>query len=243
MPRIRLTDRSFPKLTAGRWLTDYWDVGMKCFGVRVGHNGSKTFVVRYNASGRKRQYTINPYPEWSLADARDKACDLLHAVRHGEDPQAEKKAERQALTFGELAAEYIERHAKRKKRSWKEDERLLRVDLLPHWKHVKAVSIHVRDVIEVLDRIVDRGAPIMANRVKALISKIYNFGIGRDLVDHNPTHGVATPAKAQQRDRVLSEDEIRALWTALDAEEPVMAASFKLRLLTAQRSTEVLTMR
>ena len=83
----------------------------------------------------------------------------------------------------------------------------------------------------------------MANRVKALISKIYAFGMSRDLVDHNPCYAVPMPAKAKQRDRVLTDEEIRSVWAALDAEGVVMAATFKMRLLTAQRGIEVLTMR
>ena len=89
----------------------------------------------------------------------------------------------------------------------------------------------------------DRGSPIMANRTKALVSKIYNFGIARGLVDHDPSHGIPQPAKARQRDRVLSEEEIRRLWRVLDDQGTAMAASFKVRLLTAQRGVEVLTMR
>lgn len=244
MARIRLTHRSIETLTAGKWLTDYWDDRLPGFGVRVAKSGRKTFIVRYSVEGgRKRRLTLGAYPLLSLADARDKAREALTAVARGEDPQGQKKAERRAPTFGELAEIYLERHAKVKKRRWREDERVLRVDLLPHWKRRKAKSIGRQDVSEVLDGIVARGAPIMANRVKALISKIYNFGIGRGIVEHNPCLGVPMPAKAHQRDRVLSAAEIHALWLALDQEEPVMATTFRIRLMTAQRGTEVLTMR
>lgn len=244
MARIRLTHRSIDTLTAGKWLTDYWDDRLPGFGVRVAQSGRKSFIVRYSAAdGRKRRLTLGAYPVLTLADARDKAREALAAVARGEDPQGKKKAERRAPTFGELAKVYLERHAKVKKRRWREDERVLRVDLLPHWKRRKAKSIGRQDVSEVLDGIVARGAPIMANRTKALISKIYNFGIGRGLVEHNPCLGVPMPAKARQRDRVLSEEEIRALWRVLDHEDPVMAATFKMRLLTAQRGVEVLAMR
>lgn len=130
-----------------------------------------------------------------------------------------------------------------KKRTWQDDERNLRVDLLPAWKNRPAESIRRRDVAELLDGIVERGAPILANRVKALTSKIFNVGIGRGLVENNPATGVAMPAKERQRGRVLSEEEIRSLWRALDAEGLVMGASFKLRLLTAQRGDEVLRMK
>ncbi|NJL26714.1 MAG: site-specific integrase [Thermoanaerobaculia bacterium] len=94
-----------------------------------------------------------------------------------------------------------------------------------------------------LDTIVARNAPVMANRTKALISKIYNYGLSRDIVTYNPCFGVPMPTKARQRDRVLSEDEIRAFWRALDHVEPIMAATFRMRLLTAQRGLEVLSMR
>lgn len=243
MPTIRLTQRGIDRLTAGKWLTDFWDQTLPGFGVRVSKTGHKTFVVRYTRDGRKRRITIGPYPAFSLADARDKARELLHAVQRGEDPQAEPVEQQPLVTFGELAADYIENHAKRKKRSWREDQRILRVDLLPHWEARCAAEIDRRDVNDILDLILQRGSPIMANRTKALVSKIYNFGIGRGLVEHNPSLGVPQPAKARQRDRVLTEDEIRAVWRALDEQDSVMAATFKLRLLTAQRGVEVLTMR
>lgn len=72
---------------------------------------------------------------------------------------------------------------------------------------------------------------------------MFNFGIGRDLVEANPCTGVPMPAKARQRDRVLSEEEIRRIWWVLDKQGSAMARSFKLRLITAQRGVEVLMMR
>ncbi len=186
---------------------------------------------------------LGSYPTLSLVDARSQAKKIIGRLARGEDPQADKTAEKGAETFGELAAEYLERHAKVKKRRWQEDDRVLKVDLLPAWRRKKAKNISRRDVGELLDGIVERGAPIMANRVRALISKIYNFGIGRDIVEHNPCLGVPMPAKARQRDRVLTVEEIRSLWRALDHENPVMAATFQMRLMTAQRGTEVLSMR
>ncbi len=200
-------------------------------------------MVRYTANGRRRRVTLGRYPGLKLADARDRAKGNLYAVHRGEDPQGDKEAARNAPTFGELAAEYIERHAKPKKRRWRDDDRMLRVDILPHWKRRPAHTITRRDVSQLLDRIVERGAPIMANHVRALVSKIFNFGIGRDLVEANPCACVPMPAKPRQRDRVLSEEEIRRVWKVLDDEGTPVAVSFKLRLLTAQRGVEVLTMR
>lgn len=243
MPKIRLTHRSIETLKAGKWLTDYWEESLPGFGVRVHHNGRKKFFVRYSANGTRRRMTLGNYPALSLADAREKAKDIIGRIARGEDPQAQKNADRKAETFGEFAAEYLERHAKLKKRGWREDERIIRVNLTPAWKRRKAKSIGRREVSELLDQIVGRGSPIMANRVKALISKIYNFGVSRDIVEYNPCYGVPMPAKPRQRDRVLNDDEIRAVWRALDGFEPTLASTFKMRLLTAQRGIEVLSMR
>lgn len=245
MPKINLTHRGIASLApTDQWLTDYMDESLPGFGVRAHHSGLKVFFVRYaGEDGKRRRIKIGPYPTYSLTEARNKAKDLLGRVARGEDPQAQKVTDRQAITFGQLAHQYLELHAKRKKRRWEEDARILRADLLPAWKRCKAGKIGRRDVSEILDGIVDRGSPIMANRTKALVSKIYAFGMSRDLVDSNPAYGVPMPAKPRQRDRVLNEAEIRAFWQALDHVEPIMAATFKMRLLTAQRGIEILAMR
>ena len=80
----------------------------------------------------------------------------------------------------------------------------------------------------------------MANRVLALVRKMFNFAIERDWLEMNPCHMVKRAAPERQRDRVLSEDDIRACWKALNKENSVIAAVLRLRLLTAQRGGEVL---
>lgn len=103
---------------------------------------------------------------------------------------------------------------------------------------MKAKEITRRDVRNLLEEIAER-APIMANRTLALIRKMYNFAIERDWVEANACQGIKWLAPERQRDRVLSEDEIRRFWAALDEEHPITAALFRLRLLTAQRGGEV----
>ena len=116
--------------------------------------------------------------------------------------------------------------------------------MLPTWRYRKAKDITRRDVREILDVIVDRKAPIMANRTLALARKVFNFGLERDLVESNPCHKIKPPAREGSRGRVLSDDEIRLLWAALDQEESagryLIAAFYRIRLLTAQRGREVL---
>ena len=83
----------------------------------------------------------------------------------------------------------------------------------------------------------------MANRCLAYVRKMYNWALSKDLVEFNPCAGIPRPGKEQQRDLVLSEDEIKAIRKALDKEKPIMAATFRLRLLTAQRGGEVHSIR
>lgn len=242
MPTLRLTDRTIRSLKAGS-RAEYFDSSLPGFGVRVNPTGRKAFVLRYRTAAREHRMTLGTFPALSLATARTRAKVLLGEIAKGGDPAAALAKRKLAGTFAELAALYMERHAKLNKRSWKLDQRMLDRDLLPDWKHRKANEIRRADVTRVLDEIVDRGAPYAANRVRALVSTVFAFGIKRGVVELNPVAGVPRPAPPRSRDRVLTEDEIRRLWAALDAETPLMAAHFRLRLLTAQRGIEVLSMR
>jgi integrase len=155
-------------------------------------------------------------------------------------------ARRKAATFARVAREYLDRHAKPKKRSWREDERILIANVLPRWRARRARDITARDVRRLLDAIVDRGAPIQANRTFALVRRIFNWAAAPDRAlvpqSHNPCRGLERPAFERQRERVLSAAELRAVWKALDAENAATAALFKLYLLTAQRDGELRTM-
>ena len=222
---------------------DYFDERLTGFSLRVSQGGHKSWIVTYRHAGRFRRLTIGPYPRLSLADARREASKALHAAAQGRDPAEEKQIVRLEESFDELAHEYLEKHAKVHKRSWREDQLILKRELLPRWRRVKAKSITRRHVRRILDGIMERGSPIQANRTLALVRKIFNFGMRQDMVEVNPCHGLARPGQERQRDRVLSPDETRKFWKALDRVTPARAAIFKLLLLTAQRVGEVLTMR
>jgi integrase len=211
--------------------------------VRVSNSGRKTWVVLYRHQGRLRRFTIGTLPPLSLAEARENAADVLRAAAHDKDPAGEKKAGRQADSVAELVEIYMERHAKATKRSWQIDQRVLARHVLPVWGSRKVKDIRRRDVISWLDRLMDRGAPIMANRAFEIVRKMFAFAVQRDLIEASPFAGVAKRAEEHPREKVLTEDEIRAVWTAIEAEPPVLSAILKLRLLTAQRGGEVRAMR
>jgi len=93
-----------------------------------------------------------------------------------------------------------------------------------------------------VDQVAER-APVMANRVFEVTRRLYTWAIGKDLVEGNPCVGLSKPSIEAQRDRVLTEDEIRAFWSACDGEPGIIGEAFRLMLVTAQRRGEVLSMR
>ncbi len=238
MPQIKFTDRkiaSLPKPTEGQ--VDYFDQATRGFAIRVSAGGSKSWFTKYVHHPRQRRLTLGQDPAIGLAEARRMALTVKHDLALGIDPAVQRRADREALTFRELAQTYIERHAKAKKRTWKEDERIL-VKYCRPWHERKAADVSRADVVELLHDILSRGAGIMANRVLACLRKTYNFGLRQGLVEANPCHLVDAPAAENERDRVYSPDELKRLWKAF-GKRGLPGQVFKLCLATGQRLREV----
>jgi integrase len=220
--------------------TDYSDSTVTGLVLRVTPAGAKSWCLRYRTtSGQPRRYTLGKAADLSLSKARLKARQALHAVASGHDPSEAKRQGRKARTMGALVEDYLTLHAKVYKRSWRQDEWMLKNEVLPYWKDRKAQDITRRDVRERIEGIVARGVPIVANRVLACIRKVFNFGISRDWVEANPATNIDKPCVEVSRDRVLSDDELRLFWTLCDREPPALAAFLRLRLVTAQRGGEL----
>ncbi|MBN1567415.1 MAG: tyrosine-type recombinase/integrase [Acidobacteria bacterium] len=263
MAQIKFTDRTIYSLKSNIVRMDYWDDSLPGFGLRITPNGDKTFCVKYRIAGKQRRFTLGRYPAIGLATAREMARDAFELVRKGTDPalakreaeQATFEQERKALEqerllreyeqniFKRLSHDYLEQYAKPKKRSWKTDEWYIEKVLNPEFGNRPLADIKRREIRELLDRLVAEGTEIKANRVLACARKIWNWGISKDRAESNPCHGISRPGEERQRDRVLSEDEIKTIWKALDDEKLLMAATFRLRLLTAQRGAEVHALR
>ena len=218
------------------------------FGIRVLPSGVKTWFFIYRIDGKRRFMNLGHYPSIGLSDARKKYRAAYDLYEHGKDPadlaDQAKEDHRKAPTVADLCTEYIERHAKKFKRSWETDERILNHDVIPAWGKRKAADITKRDVVLILERIVDRGSPIMANNTFAVLRKMFNWAIEKDILPHTPCTGVKPPAPKVSRDRVLSEVEIKTFWGNLDAcaVSSEIRAALRLILATAQRPGEVIGM-
>ncbi len=262
MPKVKLTARAIAGLPAPvRGQVDFWDaeaVPGGWFGVRVSDTGRRVFTLGYRVNGRARRMTLGPWPTLSLADARDKARAALHAVVDGDDPQAEKTAARNAATVADLAEAFL---ASREAQEWRpstsaEFERIVRREIVPALGAALPGAVKRVDVRAFVEGVAER-APVMGNRCFEVLRRMYTWALSRDLVETNPCLGITKPTTEKARDRVLTADELRAVWAALDsglrAPEPEMRApittgasvveALRLMLLTGQRRGEVLSMR
>lgn len=263
MPSVRLTTRGINAIKppkAGR--VEYWDTALTGLGLRVSETGRKSWVVMYRNQGRLRRMTLGTYPAKSLSAAREEASDILGRASKGKDPAAEKTAERKAGTFNELADLYIEKYAKGEKytrweaagekgeapppekRSWRTMQAIINRDLKPAWGNRKAKAITKEDVNRLMDKIVERGAPIQANRVFEVVRQIYSWAIGKSRVAMpvNPCHEIKKPTAERPRKRVLDATEIKDFWPMAGASAKISDGTrFAIRLIlaTAQRPGEV----
>jgi integrase len=238
MPTKNLNYRTVLNLKPKSTRVDYFDESLPGFGLRVTSSGIKTWFYVYRIDNRLRRWTIGTYPKFSLAEAREKAEGGRDDVKKGIDPAEQKIEAREADTFAELADDFLKRYRKKngaEKISRDEDERIITAELLPHWQHKKAAAITRRDVKALAQAIADRPAPVQANRVVALVSTIFNFAVDEDLLDTNPAYRIKKLGAEHTRDRVLTDDEIRSLWTVLEKEDAVYQAFYKFALVTGQR--------
>ena len=239
---MMLTDRQIATYTTDARI-DLPDDKVPGLALRVTPHGAKTWAVRYRVaggrSGRVRRLTLGRYPVMGLQAARKAARKALRAVDGGGDPASEKRASRLGETVGDLAKDYLAKHAKPHKKSWKDDDRMLNAEVLPAWKARKVHELTRRDVRALIEAIAERGSPITANRCLALIRKMLNFAIEQDWIEANVASLIAKPGAERSRERVLTDEELRLVWAACEAERPAMCALIRLRLVTAQRGGEL----
>jgi integrase len=202
-------------------------------------SGHAAWKAVYSFHRRSRWLHLADVTAIGLADARKLAYSAMHQVAQGKDPAAERRAERSADTFDDLAVRY-RAYIQKKNKSWKQADALVRKYLLPKWSKLPAADITRADVKALIASI---EAPIMANQILASASAVFTWAIREDVVGItvNPCVGVErNPTK--DRERVLSDSEVPLFWSAFD-DEGEIGAALKAILLTGQRPGEVVHMR
>jgi len=227
--------------------------------IRVGTSGKKTWVYTYRQNRRLRRMTLGQYgkrkPALSVAAARAAVATARIAQTEGHDPaasiSAERTARKTALTVNDLISEYIKRYARKYKKSWCEDERMLNKDVKKYFGSMLAKDVKRKDILFFLEDLSAR-APIAANRTFAVLRKMFNWAAEREIVEMSPCFQVKMPNKTTARDRVLFFAEIRQLWQVLSMDRDEFEdtipgkwptrqtrLAIKLALVTAQRRNEI----
>lgn len=218
-----------------------WDSELKGFGVRIFPTGRRTYFVQYrNQFGGTRRKKIGVHGIITADQAREEAKKLLGDVARGEDPSQDFQKAKLKPTFEELADEYLEMHAKANKRpkSLKEDQKMLENILLKRFGGKKVEEITTYDVQQLHHEL--RETAYMANRVRALLHKMFNLAIQWQWIMLNPASGVKK-YQEYKRDRWLNDEELQRLHDALDCYyNQSVANAIRLLVLTGARKNEVL---
>jgi len=243
---MRFTNRAIEALRnppAGT-RAEYADTENTGLRLRVSSSGVKTFsLLRRMRHGPMERVTLGRFGDIKCEEARRKAEALGGLIADGANPAAVKRANKEEPTFAKLFEEYMERHAKPNKRTWREDEQKYRDYLRAPLGRKKLSKITRADLAAIHSDITRDGHSTVANRVKDLMSSVFGKAIEWGYLDANPVKGIQDN-KEKSRDRWVKPGELPRFMAALQAESNGNFRDyFLLTLLTGARRDNVRAMR
>ena len=242
---INFTDAWLRKLKPPVGREDFRDRGTRGLQLRSSPSGVKTFSFVFRLGSKMGRATLGRYPDVDLKFARTKADEFRKLVSQGIDPRSEKLEKRrlQEMTVELMVHEFIQTYAKPKNSSWKQAESNLRLYLSNFYGTQPISEITRADIHQVLDDLIARDKQTAANRALAHIRKFFGWLVERGHLNHSPADHIKPRHKESERDRVLSDAEIKAIWNAAAAMSGPYSAWLKLLLLCGQRRAETASMR
>lgn len=260
MAKVNFTDKMLKSLRPAEKgkRADYWDAVVPGLGIRVtdkadskGKALSRSFILvtRFPGSKNPTRRTLGSYGELTLDAARGKARDWLEMIGRGVDPAEDLRRTVEAETvkrdnrFGPIMEEFIKRHLKGKRKA-AHDEHQIRRELIPRWKDKPISEITRRDVVTLIEAIVDRPAPYHAHNVLGYVRTFFNWAIDRGIygLETSPCDRLK-PARLigpkKPRQRVLNDTELRAYMRAAKQLGYPFGPLFEMIALTGQRLSEV----
>jgi integrase len=250
--RERLTEKlvhGLPAPPSGSQI--YWDAPdergkghVPGFGLRVTAGGVRAYVLNYTThTGRGRRYTIGRAAVWTLTAARQEAADLKRRVDQGEDPLRDIEEKRASPTVSELCDVFLTEHVATRRPATQKQYRALVMRIRQAIGGAKVGEIRFGDADHLHRKISDQSGPYMANRLLAVLSKMFSLAIRKGWRTDNPAKGVERNQE-HERERYLSAAELARLLEALgNAKDRQAAALFSLCLLTGCRIGEALNAR
>jgi integrase len=242
----RLTDKYLKSLkppASGRLVIP--DAAAPGLSLRVTATGAQSWLVRFRPRGQKQKgVVLGPYPAVTLAYARQRATKIVAGAKAGMDliadeqrqAEAEARARARARTVAEVAPDFL--RASERLKSYRQRESYTRNHILPHLGDRIVGEVRRADIVELLDAVEGSGLRQTTNRVRETLLALFEFAVERQLADANPVAGSRRRRVEVKRQRVLTPDEIRALWLGLDEMADPVPAFIRTLLLTGVRREE-----
>ena len=237
--KLRFTDIAVKNAKPEPAVYTMWDTKQHGLALRVQPTGGRAFYAVYSRQGRPRWLHLGNARDLGLAAARTMAIETMLDVARGRDPVAERHAQRSSGTFADLVQRYLDEHAKKNNRSWKQADALgasFRPAAMARsaggLDHPRRHQDHDGD-----DREAERRRADDPPRLRDLC-----MGVREDLLSANPCRAMAQNVTSD-RERVLADSEIAPFWNALDDVDRVHALALRMILLTGQRPGEIRHMR
>ena len=239
MPKRALTAASVERIKPPqKGQVDIFDQGYPGLALRVSYGGRKSWVFFYRIGGKLRRMSLGTYPALSLKEAHDAWREARNNAQAGRDPSHAAKRSAGARDFASVLDDWFKRD-QANNRSVESTRRLIDLDVTPVWQHRLVGDIDRADVMDILDRIVDRGSPIVARRLHAHLHRFFVWCVARGYIDVNPMMYLPKPAAARKRERVLSDDELSRGWRAVKELGWPHGAAIQLLILTGARRQEI----
>ena len=236
MPKLvqqPLTELAIRKAKPADKRYDLFDAGVRGLGLRVATSGTKSWFMMRRFNGRMIRTTFGRYPEVPLALARLKAPNILADMADGQTA-----GQRKTDLFRVVLDEWLKKD-QAKNKSVHQVRVAMYKHALPAFGSIPVASITKRDVNRLINKIVDAGSPIAANRVLAFTKRFFSWCKERDILELSPAEAIRPPSKEKTRDRVLTLEEMKKFWVACDQIGYPWGPIFQLLLLTGARLREV----
>jgi integrase len=242
MPKRALTAAALDRLKppeSGQ--VEHFDAGFPGLGFRISYGGGRSWIYMYRANGKQRRLTLGTYPALGLAEAREAWRTARTAIDRGEDPAAAKAEarRREPDTVRSIGEAFIVKYAKPRNRTADEVARMFALHLYPALGHRRIETVTRRDILDLLDGIEAKASGARANRVLANVRRLFSWAVERGILEASPVANIRAPGQEAARDRILTDDELRAFLRACDRMGEPFGPLFRLLLLTGQRREEV----
>jgi integrase len=241
---VKLTKSSVAAAELPEGKTDhvFWDDELPGFGLRL-RGDSKRWLIQYRVGGRQGRESLGDVRKITLEDARKVARQRFAQIELGFDPAAEKAAAKTAaaaaqLTLGVVASRYLAaKEGVLRPSTYRGAVRYFDV----HWRPLcdrPLGDIRRADVALRLQELIKNHGRVSAARAREMLSALFTWAMGEGLCEQNPVLATNNPGIGiQPRERVLSDNELAAVWNACDADD--FGRIVKLLMLTGCRRAEI----